>query len=410
MKRNHNHIEFYNDIKKQKFNVDMDNLEFEFNNVNLDSSEQTLNNLNHNHIEFYNDIKKQKFNVDMNNLEFELNNVNLDSSEQTLNNPNDTEYLSLINEHKNFDNINLININYINEIKNSIEFIHKNTSESKLTFDLIIIMSNDIIENIGKDKYIHGTIKDDYLQDKLFSQYISSMLYPNYLIQPYFFDDDFKTNCVDVRDINLSNICTNTKCLFPTWKKTYNYNTDYNYSNLNNINQKICKNFIKKIFDFYEKVYFDYYNIMVGNILSFIFSNYEINLNPYDNKFNKVLCLEWIEAFNQVLINCKKFIKNYAILIELEKIDELDKIALIKKFTQLNNLYLNILSKKNNDVHVLFTPLEKFQIKKLNDKKKIIFIETNCLNKINNEIEYIFKLKSYINIVSKNNWITQFRF
>jgi len=271
-------------------------------------------------------------------------------------------------------------------------------------------MSNKIIENIGTGKYIQGTINDDYIQDKLFNQYISLMLYPHFLFQPYVFDDNFKNDCVDIRDPNLVNICINTNCLFPTWKKKYNYDTDYNFEGINKINQKICKKFMGKIFDFYEKVYYNYYNVLVGNILSFTISNYEINLNPYDIKFNKTLCLEWIDAFNEVLINCKKFIKNYAVLIGLEKIDELNKSSLVKKLSQLNNSYLNIINGINNYFNVLFYPLEKFYKFKLNTEKKKLFIETNYLNKINDEIEYIFRLKNYINIVSKNTWITRFHF
>ena len=44
-------------------------------------------------------------------------------------------------------------------------------------------------------------------------------------------------------------------------------------------------------------------------MLSFILSNYKINLNPFDVKFNKSKCEEWIYGYNQVITNCKNFIR-----------------------------------------------------------------------------------------------------
>lgn len=125
---------------------------------------------------------------------------------------------------------------------------------------------------------------------------------------------------------------------------------------------------------------------MIGNIFSFVISNYKINLNPYDKKFNKSQCLEWIECFNIVSQNCYRFIKNYANVIELEKIDELDKDSLEKKMIRLNNSYINILNGTNKDILLLFEPLEKFY--KPNDtyNKTKFFVQLNCLTNIKKKL------------------------
>lgn len=346
-----------------------------------------------NHIDDYEDIKTKKTNAEIDKLDLKINTINLEPlNDNNLLITNDNEYI----------NFNNIQNDIQNDITEKIIFLHKNSENNTLTFDLIILISNNIINKIGKEKYIQGKYDDNLLGGKIFSEYISLLLYPTYLFQPYFFDDNFSTLCVNSINEQLKAICIDSKCLFPTWKKKYNLDIDYNFDNKNKVHERICKNFIKKIFDFYEKVYYNYFNVMIGNIFSFVLSNYKINLNPYDTKFNKSLCLEWINGFNIVLKNCKRFIKNYAIIIELEKIDELDKDNLIKKMNRLNNSYINILNGKNKNLNMLFEPLKKFYKPITNDDKTKLFIQTNCLTDIKKEIDYIFRLKTYLNSISNN--------
>lgn len=361
------------------------------------------------HIEDYEEIKTKKANIEIDKLNFDK--LNFDINNININN-NDNYFLNTNNE-------NIINDDYINiqnDITNKINFLHKNSKNNTLTFDLIIIISNHIINEIGKESYIQGNYNDELLEDKIFSEYISLLLYPTYLFDPYVFDDDLKNSCVSsinehLKEICFDSICVDSKCLFPIWKKRYNYDIDYNtFDNHNKIHQKICRNFTKKIFDFYEKIHHQYFNTMIGNIFTFILSNYKINLNPYDNKFNKSKCLEWIDGFNKVSTNCYKFIKNFAILIELEKIDELDKDELVKKINRLNNSYINILNGKNKYLQMLFKPLEKFYNPIANDDKIKLLEQTNCLTNIKKEIDYIFKLKSHINLIKHNTWVKKFCF
>lgn len=356
-----------------------------------------------NHIDEYEYIKKKKTNHEVDKLNFEMSNIGL---EQSTNNDD-------VNNNE-LSNIYDINFNDFNDIQNNIaekiNFLHENSENNTLTFDLIILISNNIINQIGKDKYIQGQMDDNLLGEKIFSEYISLLLYPTYLFQPYIFDDDLQTSYVNTRNNDLKTICIDSQCLFPTWKKKYNYDVDYTFNDNNKVHQQIYKKFIKKIFDFYEKIYCQYFNIMIGNILSFILMDYKINLNPYDNKFNKSVCLEWIDGFNKVLINCIKFIKYYAILMGLNKIDELDKDALVKKINKFNNSYVNILNGTNKNLKILFKPLEKFYKPYTNDDKIKLFVQTNCLINIKKEIDYIFKLKTYINMITNNTWVKKFSF
>lgn len=403
-------------MKRKYYEYDtLDNLDSKFNSINININANTSGSGSGSgdihtddtnkfeHIDFFNNIKKQKFNVELDVLESKINHIDIYSIDP----------IDPADPADTIDTIDTINtIKDFNDMKIIIDFIISNTN-SKLSFDSIIIMSNNIIENIGKENFILGLYNDNYLQNKIFSQYISLMLYPSYLFQPYVFDDNFINICVDKRHIHLENICVDSNCLFPSWKKKYNYDIDYDFNSINIIHQKICKNFMKKIFDFYEKVYYKYFNIMIGNMLSFVLSNYEINLNPYDNKFNKKLCTEWICGFNEVIVNCRKFIKKYAIKIELEKIDELDKTSLIEKLNQLNKLYVDFFSLPiiiNADIKALFTPLKKFYTPKINSEKYIQCIKTNYLINIKQEIEQIFKLKNYINVIIKNSWVSKFCF
>ena len=374
-----------------------------------------------NYIDDYEDIKKKRTYVEIDKLDFDLNNISLTQSlDNTNNNYNNININTVSNNgisYYNFLNTNDVNTNFNdltdiqNEITKKINFLHENSKNNTLTFDLIIMISNNIINQIGKDKFIQGDYDDSLLDEQIFNDYISLLLYPTYLFQPYIFDDNFSNLYVSDINEHLKEICVDSKCLFPIWKKKYNYDIDYkSFNNENQIHRKICKNFIKKIFDFYEKVYYQYFNIMIGNIFSFILSNYKINLNPYDKKFNKSQCLEWIDGFNQVLKNCYRFIKNYANIIELEKIDELDKDSLEKKMNKLNNSYINILNGTNKDLLILFEPLKKFYKPIATDNKKKLFLQANCLTNIKKEIDYIFKLKNYINLITKSTWVKKFCF
>lgn len=376
MKRKSNYIDNYEDIKKKRADIEIDNLDYEINKINLN---QLINDINNNN-----------------------NNENLDLDLDL-----DNDFLKTNNKNINFNDFTDIQ----NKITKKINFLQENSENNILTFDLIILISIDLIDKIGKEKYILGNYDDNLLGEQIFSEYISLLLYPTYLFQPYVFDNNFTTHCVSSLNEHLKAICVDSKCLFPIWKKKYNYDIDYRtFDNSNNVHQKICKNFTKKIFDFYEKVYHQYFNIMIGNIFSFILSNYKINLNPYDNKFNKSQCLEWIDKFNIVIKNCYRFIKNYATIIELEKIDELDKDSLEKKMNKLNNSYINILNGTNKDLQILFEPLEKFYRPPNNDDKSKLFIQINCLRNIKKEIDYIFKIKNYINLITKNTWVKKFCF
>ena len=364
-------------------------------------------------IDEYENIKKKRTYVEIDKLDFDLSNISLNQSFDYTNN-ND------INNETNNDicNDNLCDINtnfneitdIQNEITKKINFLHENSENSILTFELIIMISNNIINEIGKDKFIQGNY-DSLLEEQIFYNYISLLLYPSYLFQPYLFNDNFSDLYVSDINEHLREICADSKCFFPIWKKKYNYDIDYNsFNNINQIHKKICKNFTKKIFDFYEKVYYQYFNIIIGNIFSFILSNYKINLNPYDKKFNKSQCLEWIDGFNIVLKNCYRFIKNYANIIELEKIDELDKDELEKKMNRLNNTYINILNGTNKDLQPSFKPLEKFYKPIHPNNKTKLFVQINCLTNIKKEIDYIFKLKTHINLITKCTWVKKFCF
>lgn len=374
MKRKFNYIEDYENIKSKKADDDIDNLNFEINKINLN---KLIDDINNNHINDYENI----------DLNLDLDNTN--------------------NKNINFNDFTDIQ----NKITKKINFLHENSKNNTLTFDLIKLISIDILHQIGKEKYILGNYDDSLLGEQIFSEYISLLLYPTYLFQPYIFDDNFSNSYVSNINEHLKSICVDSKCLFPIWKRKYNYDIDYcTFNNTNQIHKKICKNFTKKIFDFYEKIYYQYFNIMIGNIFSFILSNYKINLNPLDNKFNKTQCLEWIDRFNIVIKNCYRFIKNYAIVIELEKIDELDKDTLEKKMNRLNNSYINILNGTNKDLQILFEPLKKFYNPPKNDNKTKLFIQINCLTNIKKEIDYIFKIKNYINLITKNTWVKNFCF
>ena len=367
-----------------------------------------------NYIDDYEDIKKKRTDIEIDKLDFEIKNISLHKSfdyntNDNINNTNDN-LLNLYNVNTNVNDIT--NITQIhNEITKKINFLHENSKNNTLTFDLIILISNNIINQIGKDKFIEGNY-DNLLEEQIFNKYISLLLYPTYLFRPYVFDDNFSNLYVSEINVHLKEICYDSKCFFPTWKKKYNYDIDYNFfSNVNQINKRIYKNFTKKIFDFYEKLYYQYFNILFGNLFSFILLNYKINLNPYDKKFNKSQCLEWIDGFNIVLKNCYRFIKNYANLIELEKIDELDKDSLEKKINRLNNSYINILNNTNKDLQILFEPLKKFYKSKSETNNNTEFVnQVNCLIDIKKEIDYIFKLKNYVNLITKSTWVKNFYF
>jgi hypothetical protein len=347
------------------------------------------------HIEEYDDIKKKKIDNEINKLDLNIQNCIL----------NDISKITEIND--TLQDINLINVDKFNTNINIISDIFK---ENKITYYSLIILSNLVVNDIGKEKYINGEYSDIRVQNIIFNQYICLTLYPSYLFQPYIFDDDIKYNYVDFRDPNLSAICSESKYLFPTWKKINNYNIDYRFENTNQFLQKICKNFTKKIFNFYEKLYGIYFNIVIGNMLSFVLLNYEINLNPFDVKFNKSKCEEWICGYNQVILNCEKFIRNYATIIELDKIDELNKDDLIHKINKIKKSFIININNINNDdgVKILFKPLEKFYKPTNNNTNFMPFIETDSFDNIIGEIEYIFKVKTHLNLIKNCNRVKKY--
>lgn len=334
------------------------------------------------HYNEYEYIKTKKANIEIDKLTCELNNIDIRPE----------KYIKIKSTQPTQYEPNIVIKNNFNDIETKINLLKNLIQDKTLSFDSIIIITNDIINQYGKENYICGELDDNLIHDQIFS-YISMMLYPTYLFEQYYFDNNFLTSCVNLRNSTLETICIDSKILFPTWKKKYN-NINYDFYDSSCLNRKIYKKFVKKIFDFYEKVNYTYFNIMIGNIFSFILSNYKINFNPYDNKFNKNVCIEWINSFNKVMENCKKFIKNYAILIELEKIDELNKENLIKKIDKLNNVYKNILTGKNTYLRMLFKPLEKFYNPTTNNKLNFLIQENYLISNIKKEIESIFRFRN----------------
>lgn len=385
-------------------------------------------------IEEYDNIKKKKIDIEFNSVNELINNLEINNDSFNLNESNEqVNNLEINNNYINSINNYLFN-NDLNKINDKILIkifqIRKitNSNNFKLTFNKYIQLFNIYINSLDQNKYILGYYSKDLIKKNFFIDYISIMIYPYFLIYPFLLNKNFyESKEIDYINIDknkkLIEICETSKTLFPTWKKRYNIDIDYNFESMNKINKKICINFTKKIFNFYEKIYGVYFNIIIGNLFSYILSNYILNLiDPYDNKFILSIFNNWVITFNEVLSNCKTFILEYALTINLDNIDLDDKQTLIYKmnkikkdfiddFDDLNDLYyFDKLKKSNNPIIKLFQPFEKF--KNLNNNRikslNIKYIKPNCLNNIDNEIENIFRLKNYIKLMDGNSWIKKF--
>lgn len=371
----------------------------------------------HNYLDEYKDIKKKKIDYNINNISIDIQNINLI---YTLNNntiDNDNDNISVITNV--YDDETLGEITKIsNQIIKDTSILIESTNDNKLNYNSLIKLFNDIVNQLGVDNYVQSVYNDDEIQEIFITKYLNLMMYPSYLFQPYLFETDIKTNYISEiidtnRNNNLNIICFDSKYLFPTWKKLYNINVDYKFESVNKINTRICKNFTKKIFNFYEKVYNEYFNIGVGNVFACILSNFlPEHLNPYDIKFSQYKFNDWVNRFNEVLINCKKYIFDYANILEFDKIDLDDKQTLTNKLKKFKSDFIDDFDnfKKINfdmicdDIKVLFEPLAKFY----NPIGSKSFVRTKCIDNIDKEIEQVFRIKNYIKLLDNNSWVKKF--
>jgi hypothetical protein len=268
-------------------------------------------------------------------------------------------------------------------------------------------LTNFLAKKNGEENIVLEKISNDQFQNIIWDN-ICFMLYPSYLLDPYIFDSDPNQNYVDTRTKSLEEICFNSKYFFPTWKKIYNYNIDYNYDEKCHIHKKICKRFTGNIFEFYENFYGIYFNIIFGEIFSWMFSKYKINLNPLDEKFNIDIFNKWANSFNEVIELCRVLIKNIANSIELEKIDELSYNDLIKLINKLNDDFIiNFESIVQKDFLLVFKPMQTFFSENNNQKNNSnICIQipwstysSKCLNNITTEIISVFRFKQYLKFI-----------
>ena len=362
----------------------------------------------------YEDIKKKKIDYDINNMGINVQNINL--IDTPINNQGDDNISirSNVSDDELVGEITKMN----NQIVKNTNFIIERTNDGKLDFNSLIKLFNDIINGLGTNNYIQGEYTNSKIQEIFITRYLNLMIYPSYLFQPYILEPDIKTNyigeiCNSNRNNNLSTICFDSKYLFPTWKKLYNIDVDYEFELTNKINAKICKNLTKKIFNFYEKVYNVYFNIGVGNLFGCILSNFLLeHLNPYDVKFSRHKFNDWVNEFNKVLSNCKKYMLNYANVWELNKIDLDDKQTLMDKLKKFKNDFIDSFDNLKtidfdtigNDIKVLFEPMKKFY----NPIWSKQFVRTDCMDQIDKEIEQMFKIKNYIKLMDNNSWVKKF--
>lgn len=377
-----------------------------------------------NHIDEYEDIKKKKIDHSITNIEFDIVNIdindtncNLDNSCNT-NNTDNIDHIQDIIAHDTDNELTNEILKMNNQIIESTNILIKIIGDEQLDLNSLIKFFNHIVNHVGVDKYIQGVYSDDDIQEKFITHYFNLMIYPSYLFQPYLFESEMSTNYIgnmhSNRNNDLKSICFDSKCLFPTWKKYYNFNIDYRFESTHKINKRICKNFTRKIFNFFEKVYYVYFNIVIGNVFTFILSNFILeHLNPYDNKFNKLKFNDWIDRFNNVLINCKKYIITYTNTLKLNQIDTDDKQTLKNKINKVKNDFVDNFSNLiipinfdliDNEIMMLFEPIKKFY----NQTTSKPFTRTNCLDNIDKEIDEIFKLKNYIKLLDNNSWIKNF--
>lgn len=365
----------------------------------------------------YEDIKKKKINCDINNISIDIQNIDLidTSNNNIIDNKNDNiSVITNVSDDELVGGITKIS----NQIIKYTSILLESTNDNKLDFNSLVKLFNDIVNQLGVDNYVQSVYNDNEIQEIFITKYLNLMMYPSYLFQPYLFETDIKTNYISKiidtnRNNNLSAICFDSKYLFPTWKKLYNIDVDYEFESVNKINAKICKNFTKKIFNFYEKVYNEYFNIGVGNVFACILSNFlPKHLNPYDVKFFKYKFNEWVVGFNEVLSNCKKYIFDYANELGLNKIDLDDKQTLIDKLKKFKNDFIdgfdnfkNInLNTIDNNIKVLFEPLATFY----NPIGSKSFVRTECMDNIDKEIKQVFIIKNYIKLLDKNSWVKKF--
>ena len=396
------HLKKFNNFKKIKIDNQVNDLSFILNNIKIEK-----------------DLNKQ-INTD-NNLDIDINkNVIIDTNINTNTNTNTNVDISeKINLEINKINNICLNINQTennssnkNKLKNKIKYI----DELKLiiifdkyfSYDSLILLVNHLVKKYGEDNIIGEKISNGEFQ-KIIWENICYILYPSFLFDPYILDLNYFNNYVDCRIKSLDNIHSEYECLFPSWKKTYNFDIDYNFDDMCVYHKPICKNLTKKTFEFYELVYKVYFNIIFGEIFSFILHDYEIILNPFDNKFNINIFNKWMNSFNMVIDSAKSFITNIAKSIEFEKIDELNQNDLTNLLNKLKNDFIdNFETISKNDISKLFDPLKEFFIGNINNHISWSLFSSGCLNNINKEIILLFRYKQYINILSKNKWITKF--
>ena len=348
------------------------------------------------HKEEFERIKKIRTDNDVEKLDLEMMNIDLEKI--------DKEQLNSIEQINAKLSKNFIRDNYsiLTDIAKSFD---------KLEYSSIITLSNSIINFFGKNEYINRKYSDSFVNNEIF-KCICLYLEPKTLINPYIFNSNFNekyigkdehiylitTNSLGfnfgLRNSKLESIFPNPKCYYPTWKKIYNNDVDYNFIDFNSVSKTICEKFIKKIFYFYENIYYNYFNNIISNILYQQLSKYKIIFNPHDIKFNKIIFENWMDKFIQVQHNSCKFIKNFAISIKLESIDELNKENLIIWFKDFEE----IIKSNSDQIYEIFKPLDKFYKTDI----PINIIKYNFIN-FTDDINQLFKYKRYMQLLSKND-------
>lgn len=403
--------------KRLHFNIDnnvfYENDENDKNNEN----EKSIENKNYEHINKFIGLKKRKLDNQIDDISSCLNNFNInnigdkDIIEENIETMNNTEN-NILDNIENNDNMLKKKldekIKYIDELKNLILF------DKYFNYNSLILLTNYLVKKHGDENVIQGKITNNEFQ-KIIWENICLIVYPSFLFDPLVFESSLEDNYVDVRIKNLDEISPDTKSFFPTWKKIYNFDIDYDFNEANLHHKKICKNFLKKIFEYYEIIYKIYFNVIFGEIFSFILQDYQIILNPFDIKFKLDIFNKWNNSFNVVLDSIKKYITNIAKSISLEKIDELSQEDLTKLIMQIKKDFVDEFeTTSKNDIVKLFEPLKIFvdtnQNSIIYSQNKVSWNNYNskCLNNIDKEIILLFKQKYYLNILSKNKWIRKF--
>ena len=376
-------LDNFTNIKKQKINNQIDK---EINNLNSLLNELDIN------FDFYL-IKNldSNFNLSL-NLNFDNSELNLNKldlvSETT---ETEHEHIKIKNNLKNIKQ----NMDYFKSIKNIFD---------NLNYDNLCLIANSLANKIGKENIIDGTINDEQINDIIWN-FITFKLYPSLIFANENIDPDFKSKYVDERITSLEQIHPDTISFFPSWKKKYNYDIDYNFP-INPINLRISKNFLKKIFLFYEILHNFYFDLIIGELFGWIINNYKINVNPFDNNFNKNKFNDWAEKFNQVILNCKIFIRELYIKYKICDIDDFNKDELVKIIDQFKQEFILNYNDTREKIEFIFIPLYQYK----NNSKIYQFKSSKCFYNIEKEIDYVFRIKyCYKNIVG-NQWITKFLF